>query len=107
MHSLVTACRHCALLLIPQLLKKEVIDVLAAYLGKGQQVAVLTAQAMESGMKFQDALQARLDLLRPSREQIHDCLAVHPFRLTPGVEIFIQTLHRLGKVVYLVSAHHD
>jgi hypothetical protein len=49
---------------------EEGIDVLAEYLGQGEKVAALTLQAMEGGMKFQEALQLRLDLLQPSKQQI-------------------------------------
>jgi phosphoserine phosphatase len=82
---------------------EEGIDVLAEYLGKGPQVAELTKKAMEGGMKFQDALKARLELLMPTRNQIMDCIEKHPFQLSPHVLEFIRKLHLLGKDVYLVS----
>jgi phosphoserine phosphatase len=82
---------------------EEGIDVLAAYLGQGEAVAQLTLQAMEGGMKFQDALAARLGLLKPSKDSILACLQAHPLRLTPGVEEFVKELKVAGKDVYLVS----
>jgi phosphoserine phosphatase len=82
---------------------EEGIDVLAAHLGKGKQVADLTAAAMEGGMKFQDALQQRLDLLQPSRQQIQECLKQHPFEFSPSVVAFVRKLQELNKHVYLVS----
>lgn len=82
---------------------EEGIDVLADYLGKGKEVADLTRQAMEGGMKFQDALAARLELLQPSKASIEACLQAHPLELTEGVQELIQQLHASGKDVYLVS----
>jgi len=82
---------------------EEGIDVLADYLGKGEEVAALTLQAMEGGMKFQDALALRLDLLRPSKQSIENCLRDRPLQLTDGVEELVSQLHAAGKDVYLVS----
>jgi phosphoserine phosphatase len=84
-------------------IQEEGIDVLADYLGKGAAVAALTKQAMEGGMKFQDALAARLKLLQPSKLQILSCLEERPFQLTPGVQELIQTLQQYQKDVYFVS----
>jgi phosphoserine phosphatase len=82
---------------------EEGIDVLAAHLGKGEEVAALTASAMGGSIKFQDALQARLDLLQPSRAQIVDCLDQHALVLTPGVQTLVQALRAANKAVHLVS----
>jgi phosphoserine phosphatase len=82
---------------------EEGIDVLADYLGKGQAVAALTLQAMEGGMKFQDALRARLELMQPGRPQIEQCLVERPLELTEGVHELVDKLHAAGKAVYLVS----
>jgi len=82
---------------------EEGIDVLADYLGQGEAVANLTKQAMEGGMKFQDALAARLQLLKPSKASIEACLRDRPLELTPGVADLIKTLHDAKKEVYLVS----
>jgi phosphoserine phosphatase len=82
---------------------EEGIDVLAAHLGKGDEVAALTLQAMEGGLPFQDALQLRLDLLQPSRAAIQACLRDHPLKLSPGAGDFIAKLHAAKKHVHLVS----
>lgn len=66
-------------------------------------MAALTRQAMEGGMKFQDALAARLELLQPSQESILDCLQRHPLELTPGVQAFVRELQKQNKAVFLVS----
>jgi phosphoserine phosphatase len=84
-------------------INEEGIDVLAEFLGKGEEVASLTKQAMEGGMKFQDALKLRLDLLQPSKQSIEQCLAQRPLQLTKGVTSFVETLHQYNKDVFLVS----
>jgi|UPI0005819FE9 phosphoserine phosphatase len=82
---------------------EEGIDVLAEHLGKGQQVSELTLAAMEGGMKFQEALAARLNLLEPSQQAIMECLEAHPLKLTSGMADLVQVLADQGKHVYLVS----
>jgi len=84
-------------------INEEGIDVLAEFLGKGTEVAKLTAAAMEGGMKFEDALKARLDLLKPSRKQILDCLEAHPLELTAGIQTLIECLQAKNVDVFLVS----
>ncbi len=81
----------------------EGIDVLAAHAGVGDQVAELTRNAMGGTVLFQDALKARLDLIRPSRQLVDDCLRIHPPRLTPRIAELISRLERRGTDVYLIS----
>mmetsp|Transcript_2118 Transcript_2118/g.4363 ORF Transcript_2118/g.4363 Transcript_2118/m.4363 type:complete len:349 (+) Transcript_2118:53-1099(+) len=102
MYSLYTADAVC-IDVDSTVINEEGIDVLAEFLGKGEDVAALTAAAMEGGMKFQDALKARLDLLEPSRKEILDCLEKHPLELTPGVEKLVAALHEKKVDVFLVS----
>jgi len=82
---------------------EEGIDVLADYLGKGEAVAALTKQAMEGGLAFQDALQARLDLLQPSQQAILQCLQEQPLMLTNGVQELMQALRQNKVDIWLVS----
>jgi phosphoserine phosphatase len=82
---------------------EEGIDVLAEYLGKGAQVAALTKQAMEGGMKFQDALQQRLELLQPTLPSIQKLLHDHPLPLTPHVDTLMSTLQEKNVDIWLVS----
>ena len=84
-------------------IQEEGIDVLAAHCGAGEAVAEWTSKAMNGNVKFEDALAARLDLIKPSRDDISSCLAAHPPRLTPGVSDLVAALHARGSVVYLVS----
>lgn len=82
---------------------EEGIDVLAEYLGKGDEVAELTKQAMEGDTKFQDALQMRLDLMKPSKAQIETLLNKQPLALTTGVATLVQNLQEKNVDVWLVS----
>ncbi len=50
------------------------------FCGAEEAVSRLTAQAMEGGMKFEDAMAARLDLMKPSTEDVSRCLSEHPPR---------------------------
>lgn len=84
-------------------IQEEGIDVLAASLGKGEEVAAWTRKAMEGNTKFEDALAARLDIIKPSRAAILKCLQSHPLELSPGVERLIEALMENGTDVYLVS----
>mmetsp|Transcript_17849 Transcript_17849/g.24696 ORF Transcript_17849/g.24696 Transcript_17849/m.24696 type:complete len:317 (+) Transcript_17849:40-990(+) len=81
----------------------EGIDELAAFLGAGDEVAAWTRRAMGGGVPFQDALQARLDIMNPSREQVTAFLSAHPPLLSPGIRELIAALQAKGKHVYLVS----
>ena len=81
----------------------EGIDELAAFCGAGEAVAALTARAMGGAMPLQDALAARLDLIRPSRARVDAFLAAHPPRLSPGIRELVDALHARGTAVFLVS----
>jgi phosphoserine phosphatase len=82
---------------------EEGIDVLAEHLGKGSAVAELTKQAMQGDTKFQDALQMRLDLMKPSKSQIENCLKEKPLVITDGAEGLMQSLQAKNIDIWLVS----
>ena len=107
---------------------EEGIDVLADHNGAGEAVSewtrkyvisymyvciycmyvfiiinIYTCRAMGGQVLFHDALAARLDLIKPSRNDIDSCLKKHPLKLTQGVKEFISKLHGKGIPVYLVS----
>jgi len=83
--------------------QEEGIDVLADFCGVGERVAEFTRSAMNGAVLFQDALKARLDLIKPSKKQIEQCLQHRPFKLTPGISALITSLQRRRVPVYLVS----
>lgn len=84
-------------------IQEEGIDVLAAYKGAGEAVAELTKKAMGGTVLFQDALKDRLQLIKPSEQDINDCMKKHPFKFTPGIQAVIEQLQERGTYVYLVS----
>ena len=81
----------------------EGIDDLAAYLGCGERVAELTAQAMGGSMPFHEALALRLSAMQPQKQQVVDMLEKEPLQLTPGVADLIAALHGASKDMYFVS----
>ncbi|KAG7398833.1 hypothetical protein PHYBOEH_010347 [Phytophthora boehmeriae] len=81
----------------------EGIDVLAEHCGAGAAVKEWTTKAMNGGVKFEDALAARLDIIKPSRQDIQDCLKKHPPQFTPGIKKLVATLHDNDIAVFLVS----
>lgn len=84
-------------------IREEGVDVLAAFTNCGNEVAALTASAMGGTMLFQDALKARLDIIRPSHSSIAACNSAHPPNLSSGIVELINKLHSNGKMVFLVS----
>lgn len=81
----------------------EGIDLLAAQARVGEAVAALTREAMGGTVRFEDALRARLELVRPSRALVAECLRAHPPRVTPGAGELIAALSARGAHVYLLS----
>lgn len=84
-------------------IQDEGIDVLAAFAGVGEQVASVTRTAMGGNVPFEVALENRLNLIRPSRAMVADCMKKHPPRLTPGCAELLRRLQARGVHVYLVS----
>jgi phosphoserine phosphatase len=62
----------------------ESIDEIAAFLGKGEEVAALTRDAMDGSVTFQDALERRLEVMQVSRQDITRFKTQHPPQLNPG-----------------------
>ena len=81
----------------------EAIDEFAAYVGKKDAVAALTARAMGGSLPFRDALAARLSIIEPTRALLDAFVAEHAFKLTPGVEDFMRELRVRGADIFLVS----
>jgi 2-hydroxy-3-keto-5-methylthiopentenyl-1-phosphate phosphatase len=64
----------------------ESIDEIAAFLGRGEEVAALTRAAMSGGVSFQDALQQRLEVIKPTKKDIARFKREHPAKLSKGTE---------------------
>ena len=84
-------------------IQEEAIDVLAAYKGVGEAVANLTKSAMGGQTPFYDALTMRLNLIKPSQNDLKNCQEQRPFKLTPKIVDVVSKLHAMGIDVYLVS----
>lgn len=86
----------------------EGLDELAEFCGVGPQVAKWTLKAMGGGVSFREALTQRLNIVKPTEEQLEDFIATHPPQLTPGIKELISKLQQLRKKVFLVSGgFHD
>jgi phosphoserine phosphatase len=84
------------------LIREEVIEVLARYAGREEEVRAVTEAAMRGELDFAESLHARVaalaglpeEVLAATREQIS---------LTPGARTLCRTLKRLGYRIALVS----
>lgn len=83
--------------------QNEGLDDFAEFCGKGEAIAKLTREAMGGSVPFEVALGQRLDLLQPTRQQLHDFIEAEPPRLTAGVADLIKALHSRGTPVHLIS----
>ncbi|KJH44261.1 phosphoserine phosphatase SerB [Dictyocaulus viviparus] len=81
----------------------EAIDELAKYLGVGDAIANITRQAMNGNTRFRNALKARLEVMRPTYDQLEKYVKETKPKLTPGIQDLIQALHKRGTAVFLVS----
>lgn len=84
------------------LIQDEVIDLLAAEAGVAEEVAAITAQAMEGEIDFEQALRARVALLAGLEFSVLTAVADR-VRLTPGARTLIRTLQRVGMRIAIVS----
>ncbi len=84
------------------LIQDEVIDLLAAAAGCGEQVAAITESAMRGELDFAESLSARVALLAGQPVEILD-QAFSRLRMTPGARTFVRTLKHLGYRVAVVS----
>jgi phosphoserine phosphatase len=84
------------------LIQDEVIELLAAEAGCEDQVHALTERAMLGELDFEEALRARVALLRGLDEAALE-RARTAMRLAPGARTFVRTLKRLGYTVGIVS----
>jgi phosphoserine phosphatase len=84
------------------LVQDEVIDLLAARAGCGEQVAKLTSAAMDGRLDFASSLRERVALLAGLDERVLGEVR-HDLRLAPGARTLIGTLRRLGYRCGIVS----
>jgi phosphoserine phosphatase len=84
------------------LIQGEVIDMLADKAGVAAQVAEITEHAMAGEFDFEEALRARVRLLKELPESILDEV-YDELRLAPGARTLVRTLQRLGYRFAIVS----
>jgi phosphoserine phosphatase len=81
----------------------EGIDELAARSGLGREVALLTEAAMNGSLAIEAVYAERLAVVRPDAAAIAWLCQRYVEELVPGARETVETLHRLGKTVYIVS----
>jgi len=84
------------------LIQQEVIDLLAAHAGKSNEVKEITELAMNGEIEFKEALAKRVQLLAGLPETIFEKVRTE-LTLSPGAESLIETLHKIGHKVGVVS----
>jgi phosphoserine phosphatase len=84
------------------LIQDEVIDVLARFAGKEEQVRAITEAAMRGELDFAESLHARVAELAGLPEDVI-ARARAEIRLTPGARTLCRTLNGLGYRIALVS----
>jgi phosphoserine phosphatase len=84
------------------LIQQEVIELLAAKAGVQEQVVAITESAMRGELDFAESLRARVALLKGLPESVIAEVQTE-VSLTPGARTLVQTLHKLGHIVALVS----
>jgi phosphoserine phosphatase len=82
---------------------EEAIDELAKFQQVGALVEAITRNAMGGNMSFRTALQARLNLIQPTRSRLEQFLTNHPSQLTDGIAELIDLLHERKIPVYLIT----
>lgn len=81
----------------------EGLDDLAEFCGSGQEVAKWTAKAMGEGISFRESLNLRLNIFKPSKQELEDFLQRRPPSLTDNVKELSDLLSSKGTAVYLIS----
>ncbi len=84
------------------LVQGEVIELLAARAGHGEEVAAVTRAAMAGELDFEQSLRRRVALLAGMDAGVLDQVR-RDLRLTPGARTLLRTLRRLGYVTAVVS----
>jgi phosphoserine phosphatase len=81
----------------------EGIDELARWLGREAEVAALTAQAMNGDLPLEAVYSRRLDMLKPTRDQLRQLGQLYRDTIVPGAAEVITALMTHGREVFVVS----
>jgi len=82
----------------------ETLDLLADLAGVGPQVRRLTEASMNGELPIEEVFEKKLDMIAPSLEMI-GLLHARPSLLVEGISEVVDTLHRLGKEVFILTAN--
>ncbi len=82
----------------------EGIDHLASFNHVSDEVERLTVIAMEQGKMNQELYEKRLQLVKPSKDQVYQLAEDYCAHTTPNSRQLIDILRSFGKAVYIVSA---
>lgn len=85
------------------MIEQECIDELAACAGAGDEVAAITARAMDGGLDFEEALRARVVLLRGLSVDVVHRVLDERITLAPGGAALVATVKARGGYAALVS----
>jgi phosphoserine phosphatase len=88
------------------LVQSEGIDELAKEAGVGEQVAAITRRAMNGELDFRGALKERVGLLRGLSAEALATVHARTFP-TPGAEVLLDTLRKVGCALAVVSGGFD
>jgi phosphoserine phosphatase len=88
------------------LIQGEVVNILAQHAGTGDQVAEITAAAMNGEMDFKESFTRRVALLKGLDEKVLSEVAQN-LTLTEGAERVINTLKKLGYKIGIISGGFD
>jgi len=84
------------------LIQQEVIELIAAHAGVEPQVREITERAMRGDLDFRQSLESRVALLAGLPESVISDVR-EQIVLTPGARTLVETLHKLGHNVAVVS----
>lgn len=84
------------------LIRQEVIEMLAAHVGREAEVAAVTERAMRGEIDFEQSLRARVAVLAGLDAAVIGDVA-RSVRLSPGAEVMVKTLRDAGHAVAAVS----
>jgi phosphoserine phosphatase len=85
------------------LISIETIDELASLVGKKDQVAEITTQAMRGEIPYDESLRRRVSVLKGLDESAVERLYLERVRLNPGADKLIAGAHKAGMKILLVS----
>jgi len=97
-------CRVLAMDMDSTLINIECIDEIAAYAGRGEQVAAITEASMRGEIaNFADSLRQRTALLAGVQASVLERIYQDKLRLNPGAERLLASAHAAGIKTLLVS----